>query len=253
MARYYRRRYPKAYGTRYRSNRRIKGLYRTSSMYSIKGAARRFIGKYKLRQALSSIAEHKYFENGVTLGPTAGAQLNSTGSLLLITDVAQGAGQTNRIGDKATGTSLEMKYELIFPGLATTNPINTARIIVFIWKDDTVPAVVDILEDPTYPSLSPFNHDKKVKRKILYDKTINQYGLYSAVATQSFADSQRPNVTYSVYIPLGKLKRYCNIYYQSGTTVGVNNIYCLAIADNNGAANTTWSFQSYTRYNFIDM
>ena len=109
--------------------------------------------------------------------------------------MAQGSGQNNRIGDKVTGTSLEMKYELFLSGLATQNPLNTTRVILFIWKDDTTPTVADILEDPTYPSLSPFNHDKKVKRKILYDKVINQYAIFSTVATQSVADSQRPTLT----------------------------------------------------------
>lgn len=253
MPKYYRRRYPKAYGTRYRSTRRYKGLYRTSSMLTLKGAARRFIGKYRLRQALSSIAEHKYYENGVTLAPGGGNQLDINGNLLALTDVAQGSGQNNRIGDKATGTSLELKYEIYFPGQLTTNPINTTRIIIFIWKDDTVPTVPDILEDPNFPTLSPFNHDKKVKRKILYDKTINQYALFIPTAGQSLADSMRPSVTTSVYIPLGKLKRYCNIYFQAGGIVAVNHIYCLMICDNNGAANTTWVAQSYSRYNFIDM
>lgn len=249
---YYKRRYPKAYGTRYNSNRRYKGLYRTSSMYNLKGAARRVIGKYRLRKALSQIAEHKYFETGVTLTP-GGVPLNAAGVITQLTAVPQGPGQNNRVGDKSTGTSLQVSFNAYASGLNTAAAFNIFRYILFIWKDDTAPTIADILEDPTYPNITPLNHDKKVKRKILYDNVFTQYTVYSTVATQSFADSMRPFIQKSIFIPLSKLRRYCNIYFQAGTTVGVNNIYELVISTNTGAANTTWNFESYTRYNFIDM
>lgn len=236
------------YGTRYFSSRRYPGLYRSNSSYALAGAAAKRIGRYKLRQAIKSVAERKFYDSPVTLS-SAGNLLSLAGYMFVLTDMAQGAGTSNRIGDKCTGSSIEIRYLLYSPGAVTTVPFITFRLIIFIWKDDTVPIVGDILEAiGLSPPLSPFNHDKRIKRKVLYDGTHTQY------LDNITKNSNNPNKFKKIILPLNKLRRGLNIVnFQSGTTVAVNHIYALMIADTANTANLTWTLEFEGRYNFIDM
>ena len=88
----------------------------------LSGAAAKRIGRYKLRQAIKSVAERKYYDSTVTLS-SAGNLLSTTGYMFVLTDMAQGSGTQNRIGDKCTGSSLEIRYLLTSPAAVTTVPI----------------------------------------------------------------------------------------------------------------------------------
>lgn len=251
MARGYRRRRSMrkmGYGTRYYSARRNPGLYRTSSSYSITASARRRLGRYKLRQAIKSIAERKFYDNTLLQTP-AGNNLNDAGFMYALSDMTQGSGQNQRIGDKCTGSSIEWRAYLFSPGVVTTVPYILVRVIFFIWKDDTTPVVGDILQDPANPLLSPFNHDQAVKRKILLDKTWTQY------LEPTLKNATIPNKFMKAVIPLSKVRRGLNIVnFQGGTTIAINHVYFLSISNTpNGVGNNEWSFGHVFRYNFIDM
>lgn len=236
------------YGTRYYSSRRNPGLFRTSSSYSITAAARRRLGRYRLKQAIKSIAERKFYDNTVIQSP-AGNNLNDLGFIYALSDLTQGSGQNQRIGDKCTGNSVEWRGYLYSPGAVTTVPYILIRVIFFIWKDDTTPLLGDILEDPANPLISPFTHDQAVKRKILYDKTWTQF------LDPTTKNTTVPNKNTKAIIPLSKIKRGLNIVnFQGGTTIAINHVYFLSVSNTpNGTPNTEWNFGHSFRYNFIDM
>lgn len=247
MPRYYKKRIKRAgYGTRYYSTRKYPGLYRSSSKYNVTGRALRRLGRYKLRQAIKSIAERKFYDNQI--GQTsAGNNLNDAGFLYALSDMTQGAGQSQRIGDKCTGSSLEWRGVCFSPALVTTVPYITVRVIIFVWRDDTTPVLADIIEDVTNPTLSPLAHDTKIKRKVLFEKTWTQY-LDPTNKTVTI-----PNQLVKAVIPLNKMK-YNIVNFQGGTTIAVNHIYFLSVSNTpNGTPNTEWNFGHYFRYSFIDM
>lgn len=241
-------RYPKAYGSRYMSSRRYPGLYRSTSSYSLVGQALKRIGRYKLRQAIKSVAEKKWYDNVVNLS-AAGNLLSNVGFMFSLTDMPQGSGQSNRVGDKATGSSLEIRLTLTSPTAGTTVANIVFRLIIFVWKDDTVPTLADILEGiGATPPDSPFNHDYAIKRKVLYDSCTAHY---IDPVTKS---CQNPIRFKKIILPLNKLKRGLNIVnFQAGTTIAVNHIYALMVSDTPNTANQTWTLEASFRYNYIDM
>lgn len=238
------------FGTRYYSTRRNPGLYRTPSRLVVTGRAANRLGRYRLRAAIKSIAEKKFYDNVLNFDPTAGGPyLTNAGTFFNLTDLTQGSGQSQRIGDKCTGSSLEIRFDVRSPGAGTTDPYLIYRLIVFIWKDDTVPVVGDILEAlGTTPPLSPFNHDTKVKRKILYD------GITTHFLDPTTKNSENVPYFKRIILPLHKLKKDLNIVnFQGGTIIAVNHIYALMISDGPNVQNQTWDLKLSFRYNFIDM
>lgn len=190
------------------------------------------------------MAERKYYDNYYEFGPLAAGFISQAGSFLSISEPMQGVTNTNRIGDKVTGSSIQFVLEIWTPALGTTNPYNTTRCIGFLWMDDTIPVVADILEDATHPTLTTFEFDKKVKRKILWDWSISQFSAPNA------AINIRPMKR--IVLNMAKMKGGKNIisFNQTGA---VNLVYVLLLNDNAGAQNTQWEYRSYTRYTFLDM
>jgi len=126
------------------------------------------------------------------------------------------------------------------------------RVIIFIWKDDTAPTTTTIV-DP-YPGIDspimPLDHDRKVKRKILYDQT------HSFYTDQTNSLCQNSILTRRFCIPLTRLKMGMDtINYIGGSTTGVNNIYLLLISNQSTAAApvSSWPVTVITRYNFVDV
>lgn len=258
---YYGYGYNKSYSrTRYNSTRPIGGLYRTSSKYNLSGRARRFFSNRRLKQALFSIAEHKYFDTQQSYTNFAINPVLSAGKIDSLTEITQGQSDITRIGDKSTGLSLQMRLQVASVTIATSKHNYLFRVIIFIWKDDTTPLTADILDNNAGFGLSPlsfYNHDKTIKRKILYDKT---YDFFTYVnTTPNILSVHRPNYTMIEYIPLTKLnggsggqKDLNVINFAGGTTTGVNKIYMLTIS-NADAAPEGWDTNISVRYNFIDM
>lgn len=256
--------YTGARGTRYASTRRVGGLYRSSSRYVLTGRARRvFRGRGNFKKALRSVAEKKYwdFGSGYRPGVIAETPVTDAGVFHEITAVPQGQEVIARIGDKTTGSSIEINYTIqSFKG-GLINPISTLfiRFTIFIWKDDTMPTVPDINENAyaatlgVFAPIAPLNHDRKVKRKILYDKVHTLHTYWNVTDEYSVFV---PAITKRFSIPLTKLKYGLGtINFYAGSEAGVNKIYLL-MQSNVGAADAAtraWQVAVYTRYNFIDM
>lgn len=207
-----------------------------------------------------SIAEHKYIDTQFVYGPPPlGEHVSTDGIFSRFTLVPQGYTDGTRIGDKMTGTSLQLKICQYTPGIAdSTQTIVWFRVIIFIWKDDTQPEIEDILQKGTgdmavFPHLWPFNHDKKVKRKLIFDQTYSQYADCSPTDT-TYTGCQDPNIFINKYIPLRKYGSLATVNFQGGIGTGVNHIYLLLLnnvdPENSSSA---WNTAVYTRYNFVDM
>lgn len=219
---------------------------------------------------MRAVAEKKYFDSAFILTPQTafnnGVPLE--GSLCALTEVPQGVADTQRIGDKTTGTSIEINY-ITFPIIPGTPGVGAAykpnliwilRCIIFIWKDDTTPTTDDITDISTIISagisvpITPLDHDRKVKRKILYDKIHTmvldmQTGLFAGMCAV-------PVTTKRFAIPLHKIRgNLGTINYQGGSATGVNKIYMLLISNipRSSTGVLAWNTEVYTRYNFIDM
>lgn len=226
------------------------------------GAARRVWGRRGIKAIVRSMAEHKVHTVSI-LNDSLNSPIYYTGRIYSLTDVAQGQTDSDRIGDKCTGTSLELRY-IIQCGVMTA-PIASyeffLRVIIFIWKDDNAPGVNDILATnfaspiiQSFPMLFPFNHDRKVKRKILYNKV---HTLVFDKGAGDYGVSANPQPFTTVFIPLTKLGRLNVINYEGGTTDGINKIYIMLLSHlpppPTGNANFVWSIYGVCRYNFIDM
>lgn len=247
-------------GTRYYSTRKTPGLVRTPARYSLRGRARRF-GKERLKQALYALAEHKFFDT-VSEYPTAVVPtttgVTTDGKMFCITDVMNGSTDVTRIGDKCTGTSLQIRFNIDPPLVDDQAQTIMWRVVVFIWKDDTDPIIGDILlttaSRPITPPLAFLNHDKKIKRKILYDKTFSSVSSWDNTEN-TITGSENGNIYRDVFIPLKGQKNRLNIInYQAGGTTGVNKIWVLLVNNVTPAdIAKTWQITIGTRYNFIDM
>lgn len=252
------RNYSKTYnvGTRYYSTRKVPGLIRTPSRYILTGRARRGFNKQRLGRALSQMAERKFFDfdktySAANVTPNAVTQ---AGILQCLSLVPQGQSENTRVGDKCLGTSLEFKLKWNYPSTAIDFQLQlTFRFIIFIWKDDTDPTTADLLDisGTSQAPLAMLDHDRKVKRKLLFDKTFVS-SAYKTVADDVLTTESAIKY-FNCYIPLGRIKGGLNkVNFYGGTTDGVNKIWLLMVSNVANAING-WDTWINSRYNYTDM
>lgn len=224
------------------------------------------MGKRKILSVIRSIAEHKNDDNYFALDTITQLYITAFGRILDLSNPTQGSNGEQRIGDKTTGTSLEF-YHTCYPTQSDKcPPVYTYRITIFIWKDDTIPEPGDLYDKPgtgsnplnNSVSIWSFNHDKRVKRKILYDKSFTCHS--QQVGNPGIAyTAQNANTQQTIRINLSKIKRGLNIInFENGSQAGINKIYA-SITNNVDAVKiqdgTLVPYEHYVhgRYNFIDM
>lgn len=116
-------------------------------------------------KAINGKAEVDSFDTGF------GSSVNSTGSLLKISTIPQGTGDSNRIGDQAEVFKISIRGAVQNSSADLTN---STRLIIFRWEQDdssaAPAAVTDILQ--TASPYSPYNRDNLRAKKfiVLYDK-----------------------------------------------------------------------------------
>lgn len=208
---------------------------------------------------MRAMAEKKIFDfNGAW--DTAGSAITNTGLIQVITNMGQGVGVNNRIGDKATISSIEMSVNVYCPYINGLTQIPdtlwTTKISLVLWRDDTTPVLGDIYDLPAGPlQYTPpcwsWNYDKKVKRKILFDKVL-------CLGTQQnntpqFMAIQTANTCFKVIIPMAKkYKSLATINFQSNTLTAVNHVY-LVIATSASTPGNSWYHHVHCRTTFVDM
>lgn len=223
------------------------------------GAARRLFGRggrSLLRKALQEVAERKYLDVTQT-NIFGGTPLYYTGLVYPMADITQGYTSNQRIGDKCTLTSLQLKIYVrppYFTGNFQRDMI--LRIIIFSWKDDTVPGVFDILQPPSntidvnYNCLKPLNSERKVMRKLWYDKTFTFFDDTQAAGVSAPDGASR---VMNIFIPVKKMNVIS--FSANASTVGTNKLYILMInnvTDINPGIRP-WDVRFSSRANFVDL
>lgn len=186
---------------------------------------------------MRSVAEHKNHDSVFKKDGTdasASPYVTASGVILDVSTIFIGSSDNARVGDKVTLTSIEVKHQA-YPNLNIAQAeIYSYRLTIFIWKDDTTPQLSDIYDTSggftgtaTYlTSLYPLNHDLKVKRKILYDKSFSC--LCDIQNNTQLVNTENGHTIQNIIIPMTKLKNRLNeIHYNNATSNGVNKVYIL--------------------------
>lgn len=106
-------------------------------------------------------SEYKYIDSG-----TVGITFNNTGTVSYLTDVAQGLGDEDRIGNTILLKDIIFRCEIAMNATASATSV---RVILFCDKetDGTSPTVTQVLETASY--LSPLNQDSSKRFVVLHD------------------------------------------------------------------------------------
>lgn len=203
--------------------------------------------------------EHKFLDSIGNFNPSSGAlAITNTSKIISLTDVAAGTTDSNRIGDKVTGTSVEFRLVSFSPETASVSAKEwMLRVTIFVWKDDSIPVDNnDIYGNAgstgvaaNQPSIWPYNHDKSVKRKILADWTFTQF---LDANSDTFEGCQDPYYTCQKIIPITRLRGRMNtINFQAASLTGYNKIYAI-LTSNQTEFESTWNVSLWARYNYTD-
>jgi len=127
--------------------------------------------------------EKKFFDAtfAFSAGTAAGQFPSSDGWIEDLSDMTQGVGITQRVGDRIAPTSLEFRWLIFTPNAAGLITGLFFRMVIFIWT--AAPTIGDILTSGTTPFenlISPFTHNTKENRKILFDQTILLFDSFSS-------------------------------------------------------------------------
>jgi len=174
--------------------------------------------------------EKKFFDAtfAFSAGTAAGQFPSSDGWIEDLSDMTQGVGITQRVGDRIAPTSLEFRWLIFTPNAAGLITGLFFRMVIFIWTADGTPTIGDILTSGTTPFenlISPFTHNTKENRKILFDQTILLFDSFSSAVRTT-----NNNSTGKVVIPLGKFQnKWGPVRYDAAGTTGQRKIWWLGL------------------------
>lgn len=235
---------------------------RTYSRRSTRTTSTRGLNRVQRSQVVRltrGMMEKKFLDSIGNFNSSSGAlAITNTSKIISLTDVEQGITDSQRIGDKTKGTSLEFRIVSFSPELSSVSTKEwMIRCTIFVWKDDSIPvANTDLYGNSgssgvaaNQPSIWPYNHDKKVKRHVLEDFTFVQF---LDANSDTFEGCENPYYTCQKIIPLTRLKQRLNeISFQAATTTGYNKIWCM-LTSNQTEFEATWNVSIWARYNYID-
>ncbi len=189
-------------------------------------SASQLVSKQVVRQMIKSMTDAKREEKYYTV--STNTTVDSSGTIFALFQPPVGDVDTSRDGDQVDLTSGEFRF-----AIGGADSTNLVRIILFKWEQSTVPVPADII-NPGYLSgttapLAPLNWDRKAQVKVYYDQL---FSLVLATDTQLVARTVQ-------YTPVGKPQ-----WIQSSTTVGTNQIFCLAISDSSSGVHPAFEFGS---------
>lgn len=164
---------------------------------------------------------------------TAAVQSSSLAAARGLLGVAQGVGDTQRVGDQLYLTSIQINLQL------TVSSTQVMRLIIFKWKPLTtsyVPTLQDILNSPSNTAVGP-----------VYMKRIDTAQEFTILYDKAWA-FQVANVSNRI-IRINLSKKLGKVQFDAGTTDGLHKIYYFLLTDVS-AANTV---SMYTRIRYKDM
>lgn len=190
----------------------------------------------------SKMGELKTLAVGDTDGTSLllGGKINENGTIFSLSDVANGSGVDERVGDRIYPKNVNISGAIL-PALvyhASAQPMGSVavvRVIVFQWHDRTTPTVGQLLgtTNPDFRPFSEYNYQTKDLRTILSDK---QYKL-------PFVDYQAtgsPTPMPGAYAPFGTAEQIVDdrisckvplISYETGSNVGFGKVYVLLVSN----------------------
>lgn len=200
---------------------------------------RRFRGKKALtkRQALAvrsiatrsinARAEKKYYDRSLS-----GTTYDWSGSIVSLTNIAQGSTDVTRDGD-----SIYLRSCRVVGDITAGDTTNMFRVIIFQWFDDTTPVYTDILSSVYQGTVncvnSPYHHDQRKHFNVMYDK-------------RYLLDSSDPNVMFDTkYMRPAKRK----VHFSAGGTTGSNELFILFMSDSGAATHPSVNFVARTTFN----
>lgn len=161
-----------------------------------------------------SARQKKYFDVQVAGSMTA------TPSYNVLTLIPQGAGQSQRVGDKLRIIRIDINMSVV---TANADVYNTIRIVWFRWIPNTsalTPGSTSILEDPTNQNTrSHYNYEGRKEYHVLKD---NFFGMTGT--------STNPTVS-SLHTERFSLKCDHDVVYNLGATTGCDHVYSLVLSD----------------------
>jgi len=126
------------------------------------------------------------------------------------------------------------------------------RMVIFIWTADGTPTIGDILTSGTTPFenlISPFTHNTKENRKILFDQTILLFDSFSSAVRTT-----NNNSTGKVVILWVNFKnKWGPVRYDAAGTTGQRKIWWLGLSNiADASVSQMWNTYFYSRLNFYD-
>lgn len=189
-------------------------------------------------------AEKKYHDTTITISPII-TPLTTLGVMTVLSLVQQGTADDRRIGNNICVHSLECRYTLRHNGTPASTPFIDFRMIYFIWNDDSIPTITTLMQTGAVFT-SPYDHDLKIKRKILADVRHQMY------LEDNPSQCWTPMHTGDKYLDWRSKKEGGYIINFQGTlTDAVGHIYCLLYSSNiNETDSPVMTLQ--TRINYTD-
>jgi hypothetical protein len=187
--------------------------------------------KRMVKSAIRTESEIKYFPFGFV----PFAQTNA-GFVTPITQVVQGIGHNQRLGDRIRPVAFSIRFSII----ASENTIfgaadrwDPVRVIIFRWFDDSTPALPvtnDILIAGTSGdrTLAPYNRSESPRYKILYDRTftLNSTPVWNGA---NVIFELGPGSTTSEVVVLKGKKVTPIMEFENGAVTGSNQLFLLTV------------------------
>ncbi len=150
----------------------------------------------------------------------AAGSVSTTANYNALSALAQGTGQSQRVGDLIYPIKLDVFMNVI---TANADIYNTCRFVFLRWKPNTAgltPGTTSILESPaSQGTLSHYNYEGRQEYTVLKD----MFEAYTGTSTAPTVDS---NKVYRFTIPLGGSQ-----VFNLGATTGTNQLYFLNLSD----------------------
>lgn len=163
-----------------------------------------------------------------------------------MTDISQGDGTGQRVGDRIQPTSLQVKAFIDLNGSsAAAGMVETFRIMVIRWKRDTAnedfTTHSQVTENPSgWLGMYLFDPTERKKYDVLHDKSYTlAYRLDAGQPCARLLDFTIP------------LTKGAKVIYNEGLTTGTNKIYVCVMSSQNAANTVEWKAGLRLRYKDI--
>lgn len=190
----------------------------------------------KVHRVIRQTAEKKYYSFSSNTAP-----ISDLGTLLRLTEVAQGTTDVTRIGDQLTIRSLQFNFSAL-----VADSTNLLRLVIFQWFEQTGTI-------PTYPDMSqilidtgsgravfsPYSHDYRYDFKVLFDRTYVLDGV------------QVPVITRKIFIKRFPPKHRKIQFVGASNTNYTNGLFALLVSDSAAATHPTVTYSG--KFNFSDV